>query len=239
MRDAADQQQRGDLVNSDDLTALLQTPPVDDSGFRQGVLLTYNASTGANTVNVGGAILTNLPFVLEGGVFNLVPGNVVVLMKLRSAWAILGRVVPVNDPGIINANDQSQTGNLQLINFSSPAAAATVGTINTTTPSWATKANFFVTFSATFLAAGAATTGSVGIQINVGATVLATAGLLSTAVPSGLTSGGGAVSVSLAVNFSPVTPGTVFSTLAVASSGVALTSTNLGYLTESVTFQKT
>jgi hypothetical protein len=82
------------MTSPDDLTSLF-TDPTDgtDLPFRQGVILSFDQSTGSNTVNVGGAILTDVPLLNIGDTINLVAGNIVVLMKMKSSWAILGRVI--------------------------------------------------------------------------------------------------------------------------------------------------
>lgn len=93
------------MTSPDDLTSLFTVP--DDGTqlpFRQGVVLTFNQSTGSNTVNVGGAILTDVALLNIGDTVNLLPGDIVVLMKLKSSWAILGKVIT---PG-----SASLTGNI-------------------------------------------------------------------------------------------------------------------------------
>lgn len=77
----------------DDLTPLLVPRPVPGSGFRQGTVVAFNPLTGANTISVAGGVLTDLPLLNIGDSVNIGPGDVVVLMRLRSSWAILGRVV--------------------------------------------------------------------------------------------------------------------------------------------------
>ena len=57
----------------------------------KGVLDAYDSGTGENTVSVAGGTLENLPR-LDTGV-TLTAGDVVVLIRLRSSWAILGRIV--------------------------------------------------------------------------------------------------------------------------------------------------
>lgn len=135
------------MSRPDDITGLLQKGP-DPTSFRQGRLLTFSATTGANTVLVQGGTLTNLPLLIEGGAFNLQGddalgagnGNVVIIMKMRSSWAILGRVLTQGDPNIINSADITQGLRLSTTNFPIPTVTAAPITITSLVPSWANKA---------------------------------------------------------------------------------------------------
>ncbi len=75
----------------DDLVPLLTPRPVPGVGLRKGVLAAYDTGTGANTVTVDGTDLIDLPR-LDTGV-TLAEGDVVLLLRYRSSWAILGRIV--------------------------------------------------------------------------------------------------------------------------------------------------
>lgn len=78
---------------NDDLTALLVPPPGPAVGFRQGLVLSFNLFSGANQISVGDAVLTDVPFLNAGTFSPIQAGDVVVLIRMRSSWAILGRVV--------------------------------------------------------------------------------------------------------------------------------------------------
>lgn len=85
------------MTSTADLTDLLKPRnPERESPFRQGVLETFNTATGANTVSVGGGVLTDVPILVSGTEADFAVGDIVVLLKMRSSWAILGRVV---EPG--------------------------------------------------------------------------------------------------------------------------------------------
>lgn len=134
-------------MKPDDISGLLQPQKVD-SPFRQGRLLTFNPATGANTVLVGGSVLTNIPLLIEGGAFNLQGddvlgagnGNVVILMKMKSAWAILGRILVPGDPNIINSGDVTQRGQLGTSNFAVTTGFTSPLNLTSIVPSWANKA---------------------------------------------------------------------------------------------------
>lgn len=126
------------MLPGEDLTELLQPPAAPDSGFRQGVIRSFNASTGANTVEVAGALLTDLPLLSGSESLEYAPGNVVVLLRLRSSWAILGRVVT---PGGVLA--PSAIGTAYVAESSTNFALSTTWTAKTsgtfTVPVWANR----------------------------------------------------------------------------------------------------
>jgi hypothetical protein len=76
-----------------DLTPLLFPGPGPDVGFRQGTVLTWDAETGTNTIDVGGATLTNVPVLNSTEVISLEAGDVVALLTFKSSFFILGRVL--------------------------------------------------------------------------------------------------------------------------------------------------
>jgi len=94
----------------DDLGELFLPPaagPSLDMRYRQGLILTFNSNTLANTVAVGGAILTDLPILGVGEATLLAPGSVVGITTIRSlrgtaTWAIIGRMVV---PGTADAQN--------------------------------------------------------------------------------------------------------------------------------------
>lgn len=76
----------------DDLVPLLNRPGSGRAAvsIRAAVLTAYNPSTHANTVTVGDTDLQDLPLI---GPPDLDAGDVVLLLRWRSSWAILGRLV--------------------------------------------------------------------------------------------------------------------------------------------------
>lgn len=85
------------MATSDDVSPLWlperQSDPANQA-FRQATIITFDQTTGANTVNLAGAVLTNIPLLNIGDTVNLVPGNAVILGRLNGALFILGRVIP-------------------------------------------------------------------------------------------------------------------------------------------------
>lgn len=86
------------MAKADDLAGLLPPPGTEehDLGFRQGVIRTWDLGTGANTVDVGGATVSNLPVLSESGLVVLYPGDIVGILRVRSQYFILGRITTVD-----------------------------------------------------------------------------------------------------------------------------------------------
>lgn len=70
---------------------LLAADAGGEIGFRQGTVVAWDSTSGANTINVGGTDLTNLP-VLAASAITLAPGDVVGVLRTRSSWMILGAI---------------------------------------------------------------------------------------------------------------------------------------------------
>lgn len=123
----------------DDLTGLLGPGDGPEFGFRQGTVVSFNIIGGQNEIDVGGTVLTDLPFLNPGGYTILQPGDVVVLVRMRSSWAILGRVTtPGGTKAIGRYTELSQAGWVDgASNYSLTTSFATKATLNFTIPAWA------------------------------------------------------------------------------------------------------
>lgn len=86
---------------SDDMTSLLlkrTDRPVP--AFRQGVVQSWNAQTGENVIQVGGALLVNLPS-LTAESASLMPGDVVSVVTTGDKWQVQGKLTTPGDPGTV------------------------------------------------------------------------------------------------------------------------------------------
>lgn len=104
-----------------DITDLFGPPPAgpgQNMAFRQGTVITFDQATLANTVSVGGTVLTDLAVLGVGEATLLVPGSVVGVINISATggantWAILGRLVTPGSAQAIDAvgllNSQIQT----------------------------------------------------------------------------------------------------------------------------------
>lgn len=77
-----------------DLAALLAATPPEDHDFLQGVVLTMNLTTGANSVDMGGGI-TQSNCLVVGDPAAVPAGTVVFMIRVRRRYYILG---PISDP---------------------------------------------------------------------------------------------------------------------------------------------
>lgn len=135
-------------MRSDDLTPFLGGDDAGDIGLRQGVVKSFDLATGANQVDVGGATLTDLPFLENSGVIRLAAGDVVMLQRWRSSWFIVGRIVPVGSPRFAAASVDFKSFDAYATNFAVPAAGAGgtggvwAASTTFTVPAWADQMLF-------------------------------------------------------------------------------------------------
>lgn len=127
-------------MRSDDLVPFLSPPMQAGLGFRQGQVITFNQSTGHNSINVGGTILTNLPMLNSGEATSLKPGHIVALLTWQSSWWILGRVTMPGSDQFASASvafggcDEVGTG------FAVQTTFAQKSNCNVAVPAWADEA---------------------------------------------------------------------------------------------------
>lgn len=92
------------MSRTDDLASLFTNRPSgtanpvivssrgSDVGFHQGELVEFDNDTGANVVRIAGATLTNVPLLGTMEAFALKPGDVVGILRYKTAHFILGRI---------------------------------------------------------------------------------------------------------------------------------------------------
>jgi hypothetical protein len=80
-------------MRSSDLAPLLAARPAPAVGMRQGTVVAWNAGTLANTIDVGGATLENVPVLDQPTNASIVPGDAVTILTLGPSWLIIGRVI--------------------------------------------------------------------------------------------------------------------------------------------------
>jgi hypothetical protein len=124
------------MTTPGDLLPLLAPPPPGDRGptrlgFRQGVVLSWDASTAANSIQVGGAVLTNVPIIDTFDALNLRAGDVIGLFTFGSSWFVLGRITV---PGLGNSNPNAISDRTQSYTIETSEATATTSFIDLATP---------------------------------------------------------------------------------------------------------
>jgi hypothetical protein len=78
--------------------AATKTPTL---GTHVGEVLTWDSTTSTNTIRVAGVVMNNLPVLTSAGSVSLSPGSVVELLRVRTQYFVLGRVVD-QSTGLIN-----------------------------------------------------------------------------------------------------------------------------------------
>lgn len=134
---------------TDDLAPLFDTggPGVR---FRQGTVLTWNANTGANTIDLAGGTLTNVPIINTGEAIALKAGHVVGLLGQGSTWFIVGRITLPGDANFAGASVAFTTNfnNTSGFGIAVSPTFSTVASVTLAVPTWADQA--LVTVQASF-----------------------------------------------------------------------------------------
>lgn len=69
--------------------------------FHTGQIITWNSTTATNTVRIKGVVLSNLPVLTSAGSVGLEAGVTVGLLRVRTQYFILGRIVD-QSTGLVN-----------------------------------------------------------------------------------------------------------------------------------------
>jgi hypothetical protein len=109
----------------------------------QGQITSFNATTGANIVQVMGATLTNLPLAVTGAEVGYQAGDVVMLQRLSNTYIIAYKVSPVGGPTYASAATASfgYFGNTGNQNYTGPGQVS-LATAQIQVPVWANRMAF-------------------------------------------------------------------------------------------------
>lgn len=135
----------------DDLVPLLSQGPGPGLRFRQGQVVAWNAATGANTIDVAGAQLVNVPILNTGEAIALKAGHVVGLLAWQSSYWILGRITVPGAADFAAASVAFGSAGAQASNFTIPATLTLRASATLAVPSWADEAIIHVTGTGTFV----------------------------------------------------------------------------------------
>lgn len=114
-------------MNIDDLGPILASAPAADTGLPDfglhlGLVKAWNSTLGTNKIKVAGSDLNNLAVLSSAGSVSLDPGTVVAVLRFRSVYFVLGRVV-VPGSGLV----QPQTPVVLYPQFTSNGTAGIAG----------------------------------------------------------------------------------------------------------------
>jgi hypothetical protein len=132
------------MAGTDDLAPILAQSAAPNVDFRQGTIIAWDSATGTNTVEVGGAMLTDLPALNLGSVTVLVPGDVVGLLKWKTTYFVLGRIQVPGAPDPNRASIDFDADSHGETNFTLNATPTTKTSLSFTPPSWAGEAAVMV-----------------------------------------------------------------------------------------------
>lgn len=133
----------------DDLGPLLFPPVRGDFGFHQGKVVTWNQSTGENTVLVAGATLVDVPILNGTEVPLLEPDHIVGMLRFKSSYFILGRIIIPNTPDIGALPGMLAGVGATELGFSVSASRVAKATAQFTVPDWANQASVLAVSNAT------------------------------------------------------------------------------------------
>lgn len=134
---------------SDDLAPLLFPPIRGDFGFHQGKVVTWNQETGQNTILMAGATLVDVPILNGTEVPLLEPDHIVGMLRWKSSYFIMGRIIIPNTPGIGALPGMLQGAGATEINFSVSTSRVAKATAVFTVPAWANQASVMAVSNAT------------------------------------------------------------------------------------------
>lgn len=118
-------------MRSDDLVPLLAPPVNNGVGFRQGVILTWDANTAENTVIVDQQVFTNLPILNTSEASILDVGDVVGILTAGQTWGILGRFTIPGTPEAASSLSalRTQSANVDAVQTTTSAAYTDLSTV--------------------------------------------------------------------------------------------------------------
>lgn len=132
-------------MNADDLAGLLATTPAADTslpalGLHIGEVRAWNPATGQNTIMLAGTPVDDLPMLNIGDTTNLAVGDTVVVLRSKSAYFIVGRVVTPSS-GVFATSAVSFYANSDVTSGYALTTSETIrATISIAIPAWANRA---------------------------------------------------------------------------------------------------
>lgn len=125
---------------ADDLTPLLFPPVKSDFGFHQGKVIAWNPATAENTLSMAGATLTDVPILNGTEVPLLEVGHTVSMLRWKSSYFILGRIIVPNAPDIGALPGGLAGTGTTATNFALPTTGTVIASGTLAVPSWANQA---------------------------------------------------------------------------------------------------
>lgn len=109
-------------------------------GFHQGRVVDWDQVTGTNRVEVAGTILADLPALNISDMVIVGPGDLVGILRFRSTFFILGRIVQPNSDQFGNATLGFAAAATSAFNFAMTTTETTKASVTLAVPTWADEA---------------------------------------------------------------------------------------------------
>ena len=186
-----------------DLSEFMRAQPSADVGFHTGAILSWDSATGENVVNVSGAAISDLPVLNIGDTTNLTVGDVVALIRYKTTYFILGRVVLPNSGAFATSAVSFEKIATKTASFALTTSDTTVISADVHVPAWANRALVHVNYHL----AGRNSSGvSTYLNAKISCAALSISGTIYWNVEQVANTGYGTVSVAASAEES-VTPG--------------------------------
>lgn len=126
-------------MNSENLANLIAGAPATDVEFHTGVVEAFDQATGANTVRVAGTPLVDLQMMNIGDTTNLAAGDVVQVIRIRTNYFVLGRIVPPHSARFASQTFDFASAMTHEDNFAITTVGIEYAIQAFVTPAWANR----------------------------------------------------------------------------------------------------
>lgn len=110
-----------------------------DLGFHQGQITYFNSGTGENEILIAGSVITNVPMLNIGDTVNLVSGDLVAVLRHRSTYFILGRIVLPLSEFFASSSVAFATRHTTPFGFAISTTEFIAATATMTVPAWSER----------------------------------------------------------------------------------------------------
>lgn len=128
------------MFRTEDLAPLLTPAGTPELGFRSGLVVAWDSATGANTIEVGGSQLVDVPILNTGEAIALKAGHVVALIRFRSSYFIMGRVTLPGSEQFAAASVDFASANSGASGFAVSTVEGSKHSLELAGPAWADQA---------------------------------------------------------------------------------------------------
>lgn len=83
------------VMRSDDLAPILAAQPGPGLTMKQGQVLAWNTTTGANTIDISGTAFTNVPVIGQANIATMAVNDQVICLVAGRAVYVLGKLIKI------------------------------------------------------------------------------------------------------------------------------------------------